>query len=160
MRLQEFSSWTPKVWSPAPIRRMESKLQSVCGRFNPFGREECGVVNGDAVLRDAAGMGAVQVATDVEMVRREQNDIRLDYGEYFFPLTITNTTYPPKSVYSPTGRYRRGESAAEGGAHSQCLKGANLVCRHHIGVRAASRSARNATEGLIMPYAADERWLS
>ncbi|TYO65670.1 helix-turn-helix domain-containing protein [Bradyrhizobium hipponense] len=86
MQLQEFSSWTPEIWSPAPFDEWRDKLQSVCGRFNPFGRQEHSVVNGGVVLRDAAGMEIVQVATDVEVVRREQNDIRLDYGEYFFLL--------------------------------------------------------------------------
>lgn len=86
MQLQEFSSWTPEIWSPAPFGEWKDKLQSVCGRFNPSGWEERNLVNGGVVLRDAAGMEIVQVATDVEVVRREQHDIRLDYGEYFFLL--------------------------------------------------------------------------
>lgn len=86
MQLQEFSSWTPDIWSPAPFDEWKDKLQSVCGRFNPFEWEERHAVNGGVVLRDAAGMEIVQVATDVEVVRREQSDIRLDYGEYFFLL--------------------------------------------------------------------------
>lgn len=86
MQLQEFSSWTPDIWSPAPFDEWRDRLQTVCGRFNPLGWEERSLVNGGVVLRDAAGMEIVQVATDVEVVRREQHDIRLDYGEYFFLL--------------------------------------------------------------------------
>ena len=86
MQLQEFSNWTPEVWGQPPLEAWRDKLQSVCGRFTPFGREERGFVNGGVVLRDAAGMEIVQVATDVEVVRREERDIRLDYGEHFFLL--------------------------------------------------------------------------
>ena len=86
MQLQEFSSWTPEVWGQPPLEAWRDKLQSVCGRFTPFGREERGFVNGGVVLRDAAGMAIVQVATDVEVVRREERDIRLDYGEHYFLL--------------------------------------------------------------------------
>ena len=37
-------------------------------------------------LSNAAGMEVVQVATDVDTVRRTERDIRLDYGEHFFLL--------------------------------------------------------------------------
>lgn len=86
MQLQEFSSWTPEIWSPAPFEEWKDKLQSACGRFTPFEWEQRHSVNGGVVQRDAAGMEIVQVATDVEVVRREQHDIRLDYGEHFFLL--------------------------------------------------------------------------
>ncbi len=86
MQLQEFSSWTPEVWSQAPLDEWKDKLQSVCGRFNPVGWEQRNVVRGGVVLSGAAGMETVQVATDVGQVRREEQDIRLDYGEHFFLL--------------------------------------------------------------------------
>jgi AraC family transcriptional activator of tynA and feaB len=86
VQLQEFSNWTPEVCSQAPLEEWRDKLQSVCGRFNPFGWKERNLVNGGVRLRDAAGMEIVQVATDVEVVRREQRDIHLDYGENFFLL--------------------------------------------------------------------------
>ncbi|SEE53082.1 helix-turn-helix domain-containing protein [Bradyrhizobium erythrophlei] len=86
MQLQEFSSWTPEVWGQPPLEEWRNKLRSVCGRFNPFGQEERGFVNGGVVLRDAAGMEIVQVATDVDVVRRAERDIRQDYGEHFFLL--------------------------------------------------------------------------
>jgi AraC family transcriptional activator of tynA and feaB len=86
MQLQEFSSWTPEVWGQPPLEEWRDKLRSVCGRFNPFGQEERGFVNGGVVVRDAAGMEIVQVATDVDVVRRAERDIRQDYGEHFFLL--------------------------------------------------------------------------
>lgn len=86
MQLQEFSHWTPQVWSPAPLEEWRDKLQSVCGRFNAFGWEERSQVNGGVLVRDAAGMDIVQVAADLGVIRRAEGDIRLDYGEYFFLL--------------------------------------------------------------------------
>jgi AraC family transcriptional activator of tynA and feaB len=86
LQLQEFSRWTPEIWGQAPLEEWRDKLQSVCGRFNPFGWEERNVVSGGVVLSDAAGMEIVQVATDIDIVRREERDIRLDYGEHFFLL--------------------------------------------------------------------------
>jgi AraC family transcriptional activator of tynA and feaB len=86
MQLQEFSRWTPQIWSQAPLEEWGVKLQSVCGRFNPFGWEQRKVVNGGVVLSDVAGTEIVQVATDIGLVRREEHDIRLDYGEHFFLL--------------------------------------------------------------------------
>lgn len=86
MQLQEFSRWTPEIWSQAPLEEWRDKLQSVCGRFNPFGWEKRKVVHGGVVLSEAAGMETVQVATDIGMVRRAEQDIRLDYGEHYFLL--------------------------------------------------------------------------
>lgn len=86
MQLQEFSHWTPQVWSQAPLDEWSDKLQSVCGRFNPSGWEQRKVVNGGVVLSDVAGTEVVQVAADIGLVRREEHDIRLDYGEHFFLL--------------------------------------------------------------------------
>ena len=86
MQLQEFSRWTPQIWGQDPLDAWSDKLQSVCGRFNPFGWEERKVVNGGVVLSDIAGTEIVQVAADIGVVRREEHDIRLDYGEHFFLL--------------------------------------------------------------------------
>lgn len=86
MQLQEFSRWTPCVWSQAPLEEWRERLQSVCGRFVPSLRDEGAPVTGGVALADAAGLDLVQVATDVDVVRRTQQDIRLDYGEHFFLL--------------------------------------------------------------------------
>jgi AraC family transcriptional activator of tynA and feaB len=51
-----------------------------------LGWDERERVNGGVILRDAAGMEIVQVATDVSVVRRDERDIRLDFGEHFFLL--------------------------------------------------------------------------
>jgi AraC-like DNA-binding protein len=86
MQLQEFSSRTPDAWGQAPLEEWRDRLQSVCGRFNPLGWEKRDIVNGGVSLSNAAGAEVVQVATDVEVVRRDERDIRRDYGEHFFLL--------------------------------------------------------------------------
>jgi AraC-like DNA-binding protein len=85
-QLQEFSDRTLAVWGQPPLEEWRDRLQSVCGRFNPCGWEKRDVVNGGVLLSNAAGVGVVQVATDIGAVRRNEHDIRLDYGEHFFLL--------------------------------------------------------------------------
>jgi AraC-like DNA-binding protein len=84
--LQEFHGWIPEIWGQTPLEEWRGRLQSVCGRFNPVGRAEEPGVTGGVTLADAAGLEIVQVATDVELVRRDQEDIRRDFGEHFFLL--------------------------------------------------------------------------
>ena len=86
MQLQEFSNRTPEIWGQAHLEEWSDRLQSVCGRFTPLGWEQRDLVNGGVSLSNAAGMEVVQVATDVDAVRRTERDIRLDYGEHFFLL--------------------------------------------------------------------------
>ena len=86
MQLQEFSNRTPEIWGQAPLEEWSDRLQSVCGRFTPLGWEQRDFVNGGVSLSNAAGMEVVQVATDVDAVRRTERDIRQDYGEHFFLL--------------------------------------------------------------------------
>jgi AraC family transcriptional activator of tynA and feaB len=85
-QLQEFSDRTLAVWGQPPLEEWRDRLQSVCGRFNPCGWEKRDVVNGGVLLSNAAGVGVVQVAADIGAVRRDEHDIRLDYGEHFFLL--------------------------------------------------------------------------
>jgi AraC-like DNA-binding protein len=86
MQLQEFRQWTPGNWGQCALDEWRDRLQSVCGRFHPTPREQCTLVTGGVTLADAAGMEIVQVATDVEVVRRTQEDVRKEFGEHFFLL--------------------------------------------------------------------------
>jgi AraC-like DNA-binding protein len=86
VQLQEFSSRTPEVWDMAPLEAWTDKLRSVCGRFNPYGWEERNIVYGGVLPTVAAGLEIVQVAGDLGVVRRDENDIRTDYGEHLFLL--------------------------------------------------------------------------
>ena len=86
MQLREFSRWTPAIWGQCALDEWRDRLQSVCGRFHPtpWGQET--LVTGGVTLTDAAGMEIVQVATDVDVVRRTQEDIKKEFGEHFFLL--------------------------------------------------------------------------
>lgn len=86
MQLQEFSSRTPDVWDMAPLEEWSEKLRSVCGQFNPCGWEKRNSVYGGVLPTIAAGLEIVQVAADIGVVRRGENDIRIDYGEHLFLL--------------------------------------------------------------------------
>ncbi len=93
MQLQQFSARMPLVWAHTPLADWRDRLQSVCGRFHPSAQTSDGLVKGGVSLDDAAGMGVVQVATDVDVVRREKCDIRLDYGEHLFLLLQLEGTF-------------------------------------------------------------------
>ena len=86
MRLQEFHGWMPALWGRAPLEEWRVCLQAVCGNFNPVGRDSAPPVTGGVTQADAAGLEIVQVATDVECVRRDHTDIRRDFGEHLFLL--------------------------------------------------------------------------
>ena len=86
MQLQEFSRWTPAIWGQCALDEWRDRLQTVCGRYHPTQREQGMMVTGGVTLTDAAGMEIVQVATDVEVVRRTQADIKKEFGEHFFLL--------------------------------------------------------------------------
>ena len=86
MQLQEFSRWTPAIWGQCALDEWRDRLQSVCGRYHPSLREEGALVTGGVTLTDAAGMEIVQVATDVDVVRRTQDDVKKEFGEHFFLL--------------------------------------------------------------------------
>ncbi len=84
--LQEFGCWATSIWGRSPLDEWRDRLQSVCGQFNPYARNEATHVTGGVVTANAAGLELVQVATDVDVVRRTPEDIRQDYGEHFFLL--------------------------------------------------------------------------
>ena len=86
MQLQEFSRWTPAIWGQCPLDEWRDSLQSVCGRYHPTQREDGMLVTGGVTATDGAGMEIVQVATDVDVVRRTQEDIKKEFGEHFFLL--------------------------------------------------------------------------
>jgi AraC family transcriptional activator of tynA and feaB len=70
----------------APLEAWTDKLRSVCGRFNPQRWEQRNAVYGGVLPTVAAGLEIVQVAGDLGVVRRDENDIRTDYGEHLFLL--------------------------------------------------------------------------
>ena len=90
MRLQElvsqFGERMPETRAQEPVGPWSDRLRSVCGRFNPVALREQDLVTGCIALSNAAGMEIVQVATNIDHVRRSEKDIRLDFGEHIFLL--------------------------------------------------------------------------
>lgn len=86
MSLVEFGDWRPKTWPELPVAEWESRLQAVCGRFHPRAADGVKSVTGDVALQLTAGFEIARVSNNLSTVRREQNDIRLDFGENLFLL--------------------------------------------------------------------------
>jgi AraC family transcriptional activator of tynA and feaB len=62
------------------------RLHSVCGGFQPYARHGVDRVTGGIIATQPAGMVVHQVATDVDFVHRDQNNIRRDFGDHLFLL--------------------------------------------------------------------------
>lgn len=90
MRLQElvnqFGEQMPEAQAQEPVGLWSDRLRAACGRFNPVASREQELVTGCVALSSAAGMEIVQVATNIDHVRRSEQDIRLDFGEHIFLL--------------------------------------------------------------------------
>lgn len=86
MPLQEFRSRMMAEWHQVPFDDWNVRLQSACGRFQSHTRERDAAVHGGVSTASAAGVDVVQVANDLDVVRREHADIRRDIGEHLFLL--------------------------------------------------------------------------
>jgi AraC-like DNA-binding protein len=84
MDVAEFRGLSPVVWPTMPPEEWTSRLQSVCGHFQPEPCQENPVVTGLVDIADAAGVELVHVANNMNIVRRGEDDIRRDYGENIF----------------------------------------------------------------------------
>jgi AraC-like DNA-binding protein len=86
MQLQQFSARMPQNWERTPLEEWRERLHSVCGRFHPHTLSDGDLVTGGVSVDNAAGMEVVQVATDVDFVRRGYDDVRLEHCEHMFLL--------------------------------------------------------------------------
>jgi AraC-like DNA-binding protein len=86
MQLQQFGARMPQSWGRTPLEEWRERLHSVCGRFHPRTMSHGDLVRGGVSVDAAAGMEIVQVATDVDVVRRSHDDVRLDRCEHMFLL--------------------------------------------------------------------------
>jgi AraC-like DNA-binding protein len=86
MELQQFNARMPQSWGRTPLGEWRERLHSVCGRFHPHTLSKGDLVTGGVSVDNAAGMEIVQVATDVDYVRRSHDDVRLDRCEHMFLL--------------------------------------------------------------------------
>jgi AraC family transcriptional activator of tynA and feaB len=86
MSLQEFESRIAGEWHLVPFDDWTYTLQSVCGRFQTQARDNAAHVLGGVSLSVAGGMEVAQVANNLDIVRRDRDDIRRDFGEHMFLL--------------------------------------------------------------------------
>lgn len=84
--LQDFRDRIPETWVHLPFDDRSDRLRSVCGRFQPRPPADHRRVLGGVSLSDAGGVQLVQVANDLEVIRRDRQDIRLDFSENVFLL--------------------------------------------------------------------------
>ena len=86
MEVAEFRGLSPRVWPTMHSEEWTSRLQRVCGHFQPEPCRERPVVTGLVETADAAGVELAHVANNLNVVRRSESDIRRDYGENIFLL--------------------------------------------------------------------------
>jgi AraC-like DNA-binding protein len=72
-QVHDFDQWT-------------DRLHSICGRFQPRLSAQRKGVTGGADIMLAAGIEIARVANDLDVVRRDEQDIRSDYGANLFLL--------------------------------------------------------------------------
>ena len=63
-----------------------SRLQSICGRYQPKRHDQRSTVTGYVGIMAAGGIDVAHIANNLGEVRREAQDIRRDFGENLFLL--------------------------------------------------------------------------
>jgi AraC-like DNA-binding protein len=86
VQLMEFQDIGASPRDIKPFDQWTSDLQSICGRFKPNRYEKSDSVIGGASLLFAGGLELAQVANNLDVINREIDDIRRDYGENLFLL--------------------------------------------------------------------------
>jgi AraC family transcriptional activator of tynA and feaB len=90
MRLQEletrFSFRACDFRLATTVGEWSDRLHSVCGGFKPYARHGVDRVVGGIVATRAAGLIVHQVATDVDFVHRDSDNIRLDFSDHLLLL--------------------------------------------------------------------------
>lgn len=86
MELDRFRALSTTTYGQHVLDEWSSRLVSVCGNFRSDPRDGAGTVAGIINPMSAGSMDFVQVANNLETIRRDQQDIRTDYGEHLFLL--------------------------------------------------------------------------
>jgi AraC-like DNA-binding protein len=71
---------------PIAFDDWSSRVQSICGRYQPLRHEQRSEVTGYVGELSAGGIEVAHIANDLGEVRREAQDIRHDFGENLFLL--------------------------------------------------------------------------
>jgi AraC-like DNA-binding protein len=86
MELNRFRALSTASYGNHLVDEWSSRLVSVCGHFHSDLRLGANTVAGVINPISAGGMDFVQVANNLETIRRGHQDIRTDYGEHLFLL--------------------------------------------------------------------------
>lgn len=72
--------------TPIGFEDWATRVQGVCGRYRPRQFEHRELVTGHVGVLEASGIEIAHIANDLDIVRREAEDIRRDFGEHLFML--------------------------------------------------------------------------
>lgn len=86
MQLVEFGDLLPAARQSHPLDAWAATLQGICGSFNPEPHAHADRVRGTVRGLGAGGLDVAHVANDLDLVRRERQDISRDQGENLFLL--------------------------------------------------------------------------
>lgn len=76
MELAEFAGIGRSDWPLLALDDWSDRFEAICGRFQIAPRQRHGLVTGAVSVMDGAGIKVVQVANDLDAIRREPCDMR------------------------------------------------------------------------------------
>ncbi|MBN8938968.1 MAG: helix-turn-helix domain-containing protein [Rhizobiales bacterium] len=86
MELVALKDMMPTGRQQYPVEEWSEKLRGICGRFQPMPVEASRLVTGAPAMMLAGGLELACIANDLDVIRRDRQDIRADYGESLFLL--------------------------------------------------------------------------
>lgn len=75
MELAEFAGIGRSDWPLLALDDWSDRFEAICGRFQIAPRQRHGLVTGAVSVMDGAGIKVVQVANDLDAIRREPCDM-------------------------------------------------------------------------------------
>lgn len=86
MQTANLSEFIPPQWPALDFDDWSARVKSICGGFNSRTLNHGDKVRGGATVMDIAGLELAQIASDLDLVRRDHVDIRADPGRHLFLL--------------------------------------------------------------------------
>lgn len=86
MQVQPFSALMPPQRAELAFDDWSHRLHGICGQYQPHRHDRSNSVTGHVRCLDAGGIEVAHIGGNLAHVRREQADIRRDYGENLFLL--------------------------------------------------------------------------
>lgn len=86
MELVTLKDMMPASRQRYPVEEWSDRLRGICGRFQPKPLEASRLVTGAPAMTLAGGLELARIANDLDVIRRDRQDIRADYGESLFLL--------------------------------------------------------------------------